>query len=1115
MLTEKDIVRHCDSRVLRRARNIIRATGSVYDRSCKYDPGASGVTRLHTHVKSSADWRMNYDVILTVDENSSDVIDYDCTCAAAFSYSGMCKHVVATALTFLDQPDTFAGYDLNRNARSSESVLKVMKTMSFSASEQARLEVSDEQERAHAETEHPGTVELGLTLVHDSGRWAARFRVAGSSGRYVVKDVFEFIDAVEKESFFSYGTKLSFTHRMSMFAPHASETVRFLQKAVCVRRELEHDSMSTFNIRATGSGRDFFLSSPEVIELLDLFAGHPFYVDDLSRFDHKPRRSTVVEGNPPARVLFSAVPDGGFEVRRDGDMVPISHAGQMYVWQEGTFYHCMPEYLECEPFLREVYCNPSEVQFISAQDAPAFCSVVLPALERHLDLEEPEEMAVMRPRPVEVQVFLDRSGQGCTCEAYARYDDERCDLFEADGGRERLSVGLRDLVAEKRVRSVIARYFPVVEGKPTANADAPLRIVDSGDVARLLFEGLADLRACAQVFTTEEFDSLVSSRRPTVSMGLSLHANLIDLKVSAEDFPQNELAELLESYRLRRRYHRMRDGRFLDMAEVDLHDLDEVADELGLSARQISSGEIDVEGYRAFQLDALLDDVGKDSSFKQYVDSFSQSSSIQHEVPPHFKGILRPYQVEGFKWLNMLCDMNLGGILADEMGLGKSVQLISFIASTRKKARSHGPNLIVCPASLIYNWAEEFAKFSSELEVATVAGSRDERAWMLAGISDQCDPDKVTTIGEDVPDVIVTSYDLLRRDVEMYAKIPFFSMTLDEAQYIKNHATLAAQAVKELGALHKFALTGTPIENRLSELWSIFDFLMPGLLGSYRKFRDRFEAPIIDGDEATTRRLQEVVGNFILRRLKKDVLVDLPDKNETVVFARLEGEQRRLYHAHEQRLRESLAVKSGKEFNSNKLAVLAELMKLRELCCDPGLLFSDYEGGSAKLDAIVELVDTALDSGAKMLVFSQFTGYLDLIAEKLERKGIAFYTITGSTPKHQRVELVNDFNEDDTPVFLVSLKAGGTGLNLIGASVVVHADPWWNSAAENQATDRAHRIGQTRDVMVYKVIAKDTVEERILDLQQAKSELADKLVGESGGSLSSLTRDDLVKLLEG
>ena len=374
-------------------------------------------------------------------------------------------------------------------------------------------------------------------------------------------------------------------------------------------------------------------------------------------------------------------------------------------------------------------------------------------------------------------------------------------------------------------------------------------------------------------------------------------------------------------------------------------------------------------------------------------------------------------------------------------------------------------------------------------------------------------------------------------------------MALDEAQYIKNHTTKIAKAVKAVAADHRFALTGTPIENRLSELWSIFDFLMPGLLGSYKRFHERYELPIsnaraADGSTAegraaaqvnpeaarVSRQLQSLVGVFIKRRLKSQVLTDLPDKLETTLTVRLAGEQRKLYAAHEQRLRMQLEHSEEADFNTSKIRILAELTKLRQICCDPRLLYADAKDQSAKLAAITELVETCVNEGKKALIFSQFTSFLDLIAERFDAQGLRYYTITGSTSLKRSVSNSSTSSmRTITPAFLISLKAGNTGLNLTGASVVIHADPWWNAAAQDQATDRAHRIGQTEDVNVYQVVAKDTIEERILELQHTKSELARQftdaslLADEAGtgasalteapASIATLTKDDLLNLL--
>ena len=309
-------------------------------------------------------------------------------------------------------------------------------------------------------------------------------------------------------------------------------------------------------------------------------------------------------------------------------------------------------------------------------------------------------------------------------------------------------------------------------------------------------------------------------------------------------------------------------------------------------------------------------------------------------------------------------------------------------------------------------------------------------------------------------------------------------------------------------------MTGTPIENRLSELWSIFDYLMPGFLYSYEAFRKNLETPIVKyKEEQASQRLKKMVSPFILRRLKGDVLADLPDKLEEIRYAKLEARQQQLYDGQVVHMKEMIASQGDEDFQKNKLQILAELTKIRQICCDPELLFEKYNGGSAKRTACLELIQSAMEGGHKMLVFSQFTSMLELLGQDLTRGGISYYKITGATPKQQRVELVSAFNGDDTPVFLISLKAGGTGLNLTGADVVIHYDPWWNQAVQNQATDRAHRIGQTKAVSVYKLIAKDTIEEKIVKMQEDKRDLADMVLSGENGSITRMSKEELLQLL--
>ena len=350
-------------------------------------------------------------------------------------------------------------------------------------------------------------------------------------------------------------------------------------------------------------------------------------------------------------------------------------------------------------------------------------------------------------------------------------------------------------------------------------------------------------------------------------------------------------------------------------------------------------------------------------------------------------------------------------------------------------------------------------------------------------------------------------FDYFVRDIELYQDLPFFCEIIDEAQFIKNHATQGAKAVKTIHASFRLALTGTPVENQLSELWSIFDYLMPGFLYTYDKFKKRYESPIVkDQDEEALGRLQRMTAPFILRRLKSDVLKELPEKLETVIYSKMEKEQQELYTANAWQLKEHLD-------DGNKIQILSALTRLRQICCDPRLCYGNYKAGSAKLKTCMDLIRTGVEGEHKILLFSQFTSMLELIGARMKKEGISYYQLTGETSKEDRLKLVQAFHKDETPVFLISLKAGGTGLNLTAADMVIHYDPWWNVAAQNQATDRAYRIGQEKQVSVFKLITRDTIEENILKLQESKRLLADQIVSEGMVSLGSLSHDQLKELL--
>jgi superfamily II DNA or RNA helicase len=455
---------------------------------------------------------------------------------------------------------------------------------------------------------------------------------------------------------------------------------------------------------------------------------------------------------------------------------------------------------------------------------------------------------------------------------------------------------------------------------------------------------------------------------------------------------------------------------------------------------------------------------------------------------------LREYQLVGFDWLTRLAANNLGGILADEMGLGKTVQTLAFL----RAQQGGGAALVVCPTSLVTNWENETRKFTPELKTLVLEGA--DRAMRFKSISNV--------------DMVITSYALLRRDIDTLREIKFSTVVLDEAQHIKNPETQNAQAAFALRAKHRFVLTGTPMENSVRDLWSIMNFALPGYLGNRNDFRERYELPIARGSAPDVqRRLSRRLQPFLLRRRKRDVAKDLPEKIEQVVPCSLTSHQRAAYDALLREIQQGLG-SSGKNVNAGaqRMKMLTGLLRLRQVCCDLRLVGIDKEETSAKLDLLDELLEEAIDGEHRVLVFSQFVSMLHLIRERLEKLEIPFSYLDGSTKRRQ--EIVDRFQSDSAiPVFLISLKAGGVGLNLSTADTVIHFDPWWNPAVEAQATDRAHRIGQTRVVTAYKLIARDTVEEKILRLQEKKRAAIDAAIDSEEPLMTGLTTEELEELL--
>ena len=612
---------------------------------------------------------------------------------------------------------------------------------------------------------------------------------------------------------------------------------------------------------------------------------------------------------------------------------------------------------------------------------------------------------------------------------------------------------------------------------------------DGGQVWDFLNSTLENLQKVAEIYFSKDLDSRKTSSFTSPNITIKKDGSMLEVLVDGSIYSEEELKTILIGLKRKKKFVKIGDN-FINLMSDDTKEFYSLAKDLDLISENSLHSKKELPLYYAFKA------YGKDNSFlsmDSYLDDvfneLKNFSTSNIEIPK-INGELRSYQIDGVKWLNVLYKYSLGGILADDMGLGKTIETIAFINSIKQDK----PILIVSPKSLVFNWVSEFNKFASDIPVYAIIGTVEERKKIIKKIKN------------DKFGVYFISYDSLRNEFENLTDITFDMCILDEAQFIKNMHAKKTGAVKQINALHTIALTGTPIENNIYDLWSIFDFLMPHYLLDYEDFKDSYEH-----NEEYYEIVRDKVAPFILRRRKEDVLKDLPEKYEVIITTEMSQEQRKLYDAFRLQAKEQLKSSEG---GSKIMEVLSIITRLRQICVDPSTFVDNFTGESGKITALKDIIQDKMKEGHRFLIFSQFVSALNIVKDEIEKMGIKYYMITGDTSAKERLRICNDFNKDeDYKIVLISLKAGGTGLNLVGADVVIHLDPWWNYSAESQASDRAHRIGQTRTVEVIKLIAENSIEEKVVNLQNEKKELVDKVISDNDSSIKSLSIKDLKSIL--
>lgn len=751
------------------------------------------------------------------------------------------------------------------------------------------------------------------------------------------------------------------------------------------------------------------------------------------------------------------------------------------------------------PLLRVLFAHARDGRAdfrFGAQEETCVVSELLPQLTKVSELQLDAGLAQrMVRKPLEAAVYLDQEGRGIVARVAFRYGELHMDPFSPQQEGHHDTEGLillRDAEGEQRVLDILAGTgFHVQSGRACLNSPE--------DVARFCTQGVQALQAVAQVYCSEEFRR-ISPRKPNLSGTLRMFDGGLHLELTESGEPIEDLLPLMEALRAQKRYFVLRNGAILDLSSMGewlvlAETLSDVAQREGTGGTSGGAG-VRLENFRAAYLAGWIGQVNLpihvEAGVARIVEALTAGEAA---CPEPLAAQMRPYQRSGFVWLRVLQKAGMGGILADDMGLGKTVQAIALMLAMRR-AEERLPALVVAPSSLVYNWQAEIAQYAPELGVRVIEGAQSART---AQIEEAGSPS--------AHDVWITSYPLLRRDIEALESVRFGVVMLDEAQYIKNPVSMSAVAAKRLRADARFALTGTPMENHPGELWSLFDFVLPGYLGGLARFMHRHG----QGQHAEALRCN--TQPFLLRRLKREVLTDLPEKSETRMLAEMTPEQSRVYQASLLRLSRRVdALLAQKGLQQGRMEVLAALTEMRQICCHPALCLADYAASSGKMDLLMDILPGALESGHRVLLFSQFTRMLGILQRRMEAQGIACLYLDGDTPGKERLQLTQRFNQGEGQVFLISLRAGGSGLNLTGADTVIHYDPWWNPAAEDQAADRAHRIGQKRPVQVIRLVTHGSIEEQVVRLGERKRALFDAVISE-GGLLPSEYGEDEIRAL--
>lgn len=1054
---------------------------ATYFRGLRYykNNAVSNVTWSKAHKQYRATVKGSNQYIVTIEEGKgTNELEFNCNCPAHIKYNGACKHVIATLLfisNYMERSETKKPE--NEEEKNLYQIIEYFNN-------QYKAPLLGETFHIEVTLHFPSILKGKDSKVFLSLR-------AGSSRLYKVQNLKKFLHAFANDENIVLGKEFKFIAGESRFSKSAKPVIGYLQEIYEIQEALGKVYYNNLFNKA-----EMAITKSMLFHLFSYMGKEEF---QIQMGDELYQGITLAKKNPPIGFRLESDEDSiQIELNDNIPVKPLSEDGSLLLYNNVLYMPGRDFIANYLPFFNSMKRNKEGLNF-QGELKDKFIDSVLPRIHETMEINVPDNLKDKYINEnLKIKIYLDKYKKYVKATLKFQYGD-----YEINPLLNDLHPGII-LVRQKEAEESCFDFMDSLHFEPYKDF---FLLKKDADIFEFLTKDIYSLNEKYEVFHSDDLKNFkVAGNSP---IHTAIHFNdeikLLEVNVTYEAVPKDELKEFFEALKQKKKYHRLKDGSFVNLNGTDVEQVAQLLERLDVEEHHIDeSGAINLPTYSAMYLDKIIDDFDniqyeKTKEYEELLENICQPKQVKIEVPDSITAQLRPYQVVGYKWLYTLAQNRLGGILADDMGLGKTLQTITYITSCMKEEKE-AIFLVVSPTSLIFNWQEEFEKFAPSVSAVIVEGTPDERMEQIAHAHDY--------------NVVITSYPLIRRDVEHYVKHQFHTMFIDEAQFIKNPGSQNAKSVKQIRANHKFALTGTPIENSLSELWSLFDFIMPDYLYSHSKFIERFEKPIVkDGSKDVLEDLGKHIEPFILRRMKKEVLTELPDKIESKMMAEMTQEQEKVYQAYLQNIRQELTDEISKNgVEKSRMQILAALTRLRQICCHPSTFIENYDGESGKLKLLLQIINEILENGHRILIFSQFTSMLEIIAEELKSQEIEYFYLSGNTKVHERKDYVTRFNAGEGSVFLISLKAGGTGLNLVGADVVIHYDPWWNPAVEEQATDRVYRIGQKKSVQVIRLLTKNTIEEKIDKLQKRKKELSDSVIKSKEVFINQLSREELEEL---